>query len=423
MMKKNVIFIVERYYPNYSAVGICAGNIIQELTSKYNIIVITKKQYNDNDFTNYDNHHIITYSTKNNDIRNYIDIKLKKTKGYKRKLNGVLKNAVRGLGYLEALFKTENIKNQDVRAIYKKLETIQCSVDVIIPTCLPIESIIASINYKNNVSNNTKIIPLLFDKFSENSTLHRTETNKIKKFSKHLLIEKRVFEQCDKLLYVESWKGHIEKYFSVHNQKCLQIEHPLLKEINAINSVQFDSNKINVVYTGALYRKLRSPLRMLEVFENLIITDNRIVIHFYVTGDCDSIIQDYSRKYPQNIMYYGKVKSDVAKGAIINADILVSIGNTDITQLPSKIFEYISTGNPVIHFYSRKEDPVIEILDRYKNAICVWDNDKDNKDIEANLFGLFNNQRTKIQFDEIENIYKDATPKYTADIIMDLIDN
>lgn len=422
-MKKTVVFIVERYYPNYSAVGVCAGNIIQELTSKYNIIVITKKQFNGENFINYNNHYIVTYSTKDNNIRNYIDEKLKITRGYKRNFYVFLKNIVRGLGYLGAILKNENIKNQDVRAIYKKLEDIQGSIDIIIPTCLPIENIIASINYKNNVSSHTKIMPLLFDKFSENSTLHRTEMNKNKKFSKHLLIEKKILEQCDKLMFVEAWREHINKYFTEHKEKFLQIEHPLIKKINVINSVQYDSKKINIVYTGVLYRKIRSPLKVLEFFENLIKKDNRIAMHFYVTGDCDFIIQEYSRRYPQNIICYGEVKSDIAKSAITNADILLSIGNTDVTQLPSKIFEYISTGNPVTHFYSEKEDPVIEILKRYKSSICVWNEDKYIENIETNILEIANNPGSKMRFDEIEDIYKDATPKYTADIIMELIDN
>jgi len=421
-MKKTVVFIVERYYPNYSAVGVCVGNIIQELTSKYNIIVITKKQFNDEKIIEYNNHYISTYSTKDNNIRNYIDKKLKVTRGYKKIFYVFLKNIVRGLGYLGAILKNENIKNQDVVVIYKRLEDIQGNIDAIIPTCLPIESIIASINYKNNASRHTKIIPLLFDKFSKNSTLHRTEMNKIKKFSKHLLIEKTIIEQCDKLIFVDAWREHVNRYFSVYKSKFFQIEHPLIKNINAVDYVQYDPKKINIVYTGALYRKIRSPLKALDFFENLIKKDNRITMHFYVTGDCDYIIQDYSRRYPQNIIYYGQVKSDIAKSAIINADILFSIGNTDVTQLPSKIFEYISTGNPVIHFYSKKEDPVIEILKRYKSSICVWNEDECIENIEAKVLEIANNPGSKIQFDEIKDIYKAAIPKYTADIIIDLID-
>ena len=421
-MKKTIVFIVERYYPNYSAVGVCANNIIEELTSKYKVIVIAKRDLNLKDFIEHNQHYILTYSTKDNDVRNYTDSKIKSTRGNKRNLFVFLKNIVRGLGYVKAILKNKNINNQDIKAMYNKLIKIEGNIDAIVPTCLPIESIIASIDYKNNISVSTQIIPLLFDKFSENATLHRTERNKTKKFSRHLMDEKTIIEQCDKLIYVDSWEKHIDRYFSEYKNKFTRIEHPLIKKISTSNYSRYEPKKINIAYTGALYRKLRSPLKVLEVFENLITNDNRIVVHFYITGDCDSIILEYSSKYPNNIMYYGKVKSDVAKSAIVNADILLSIGNTDITQLPSKIFEYISTGNPIIHFYSNKEDPSIEILNRYKNALCVNNNDRD-KDIGANLIEMFNKKDTKVDFDEIENIYKDATPKYTADIIMNLIEN
>jgi hypothetical protein len=420
MMKKTIVFIVERYYPNYSAVGICANNIIEELISKYKVIVIAKRDINPKDYIEFNQHYILTYSTKDNNIRNYTDSKIISTKGNKRNIFVFLKNIVRGLGYVKAILKYKNINNQDIKAMYNKLIEIEGNIDAIVPTCLPIESIIASIDYKNNISENTQIIPLLFDKFSENSTLHRTERNKIKKFSRHLMVENTIIEQCDKFIYVDSWQMHIDRYFSEYKNKFTKIEHPLIRKIKHTNYSRYETKKLNIVYTGALYRKLRSPLRVLEVFENLIKNDNKIVLHFYITGDCDSIIQEYSRKYPNNIMYYGKVKSDVAKSAIANANILLSIGNTDITQLPSKIFEYISTGNPIIHFYSSKQDPGIEILNRYKNALCINNNDNN---IEASLIEVFNKQATKVNFHEIENLYKDATPKYTADIIVNFIEN
>lgn len=421
-MRQTIVFIIEKYYPNYSAVGICAGNIVEELANNYNIIVIKKKEFNDDDRIIYNSHYIINYSTKDNNLRNYIDKKLEVVKGNKKYFYLLFRNVIRGLGYLGALFKNENLKNQDVRAIYEKLESIEDEIDVIIPTCLPIETMVASIKYKNNVSTNTKIIPLVFDKFSENSTLHRTKINKCRKFSKHIAIEKNIFKQSDGLIFVESWREHLNKYFVEYKEKFIQIEHPLIKKIDINNTVKYDPEKINIIYTGALYKKIRSPLRMLDVFENVIKKENNIVLHFYITGDCDHIIQDYNKKYPDNIMYYGKVKSDVAKSAIVNADILLSIGNTDSTQLPSKIFEYISTGNPIIHFYSNKDDPAIEILNRYRNSSCIDNNDR-VRIIEAKLMKMFNEKHDKVNFDEIENIYKDATPKYTADIIMNLIEN
>ncbi|MEL7568788.1 MAG: hypothetical protein AAGU01_01490, partial [Clostridiaceae bacterium] len=386
---KNIVFIVNSYHPSYSAIGTCIHNVIGEMSSKYNIIVIAKKNENSNVNQYYECTHIQYINTMDNYIRNLLSERIKLAKGLKLKILKMAKFVIKGYGFISAILKRTNIKKQEVQAIYRALRKIDGEIEVIIPTCLPFESLIASVEYKKKISGETKVIPFLFDKYSVNSTLHRTENNKKRKFQRHLLIEESTFEKCDKLIFVDSWRKHLNTYFQKYSNKFIRVEHPLIKQIETNYNLSYDTNLINVVYTGALYRKLRSPLKMLEVFENLITKDNGIVMHFYVTGDCDSIIQDYSRKYPQNIIYYGKVKSDIAKSAIINGDILLSIGNTDVTQLPSKIFEYISTGNPVIHFYSKKEDPVIKILERYKNALCVWNNDKN---IEANIFGMVDNQ-------------------------------
>ena len=57
---------------------------------------------------------------------------------------------------------------------------------------------------------------------------------------------------------------------------------------------------------------------------------------------------------------------------------LLSIGNKNPSQLPSKVIEYISTGKPVIHFAEIENDPVIEISKRYSNLIVIYkSSDKD----------------------------------------------
>ena len=46
---------------------------------------------------------------------------------------------------------------------------------------------------------------------------------------------------------------------------------------------------------------------------------------------------------------------------------LLSIGNLNPSQLPSKVIEYISTGKPVIHFVEIQDDPVLEIANEFSN--------------------------------------------------------
>jgi len=418
---KRIVFIVDGYYPKYSAVGVCVNNVIQELSNQYNIIVITKKIFNGDQDATYNNNYVRRYNTSDNYLRNYITEKIELSSGLKKTFFKTASLAVRGYGYVGAILKKINIKNQEVKSIYNELVKIDDKIDIIIPACLPFEGIVAAIKFKNEHSNESKVIPFLFDKFSANSTLHRTESNKRKKFTTHISLERQMFGKCDKILFVESWDKHLHEYFSEYIDKFIQVEHPLIKQVVSNENIVYDHERVNIVYTGALYKKIRSPLSALKLFSKLIEEDKRITLHLYITGDCNSVVNSYSEKYPDNIINHGSVQTDTAKAAIISADILLSIGNSDITQLPSKIFEYISTGNPIMHFYFNKKDPVLTILNDYNNFYCIANDESDMKQMVSMTLKKINNWGDKWTFDEIESIYSIATPKYTAKKIIDLL--
>lgn len=293
-------------------------------------------------------------NTKENAFRNQMNEKIKRDKTIFKAVFLLGKFIVRGYGYLRALLSTVNINQKDVQAYFCELENIQRGndIDVIIPTCLPFESIIAAIAFKDKCKQSVAIMPFLFDLFSKNNNLHRLEINKKIKFKSHVLLEKKVLDECDKILYVKAWEKHLETYFAPYRDKALQLEHPLLKRLEVKNEAIYDNTRINLVYAGTLYRKIRSPLPLLKFFSELILHEPKILLHFYIAGDCDEIVNYYCSKFPENIINHGFVSVGVAKAAMVNADLLLSIGNKDSTQLASKIFEYISTGNSIIHFYS-----------------------------------------------------------------------
>jgi hypothetical protein len=194
-----------------------------------------------------------------------------------------------------------------------------------------------------------------------------------------------------------------------------------LKRIVTTETELYDDERINIVYTGALYKKIRSPLQALKMFSRLIEEDKRIILHFYINGDCSPIVNNYCEKYPDNIINHGSVHTGFAKAAIISADLLLSIGNSDITQLPSKIFEYISTGNPVVHFYSNQDDPVISILSEYSNSCCIGNDESFIQQGEMKIRELIKNHGDKIEFEEVENIYYKATPRFIAKKIVEIL--
>ena len=69
---------------------------------------------------------------------------------------------------------------------------------------------------------------------------------------------------------------------------------------------------------------------------------------------------------------------------------LLSIGNKNAAQLPSKVIEYLSTGKPVVHFAEIGDDPVIEISKKYPNLLVI-SKELDKEEFIKKLNNLFAN--------------------------------
>ena len=82
---------------------------------------------------------------------------------------------------------------------------------------------------------------------------------------------------------------------------------------------------------------------------------------------------------------------------------LLSIGNLNPSQLPSKVIEYISTGKPVIHFAEIANDPVIKISEKFEILIVVTKK-SDPLIVNEQLTNVFQNI-DKFDIEQFNNIY------------------
>jgi hypothetical protein len=136
-------------------------------------------------------------------------------------------------------------------------------------------------------------------------------------------------------------------------------------------------------------------------------------------GNCGRILNRYQSNYPNNIINHGYIESDTALEKIVQGDILLSIGNTDISLIPSKIYEYMSTGKPIIHFYTDESDRLIRMLDTYGLAICIEQNVHLNKIELVDLLSSIREIKGRIRnFHEVEEDFQTATPHYVAECIV-----
>jgi glycosyltransferase involved in cell wall biosynthesis len=409
-MKKHIVILVGSYYPNYSAVGICAKNVVDELKKEVHVSVIAQKTtYSDDGHVFFEGYDLYRISDQLHSI-------------YLKYPNSILSYAVRCIRYVRSLLQKVNIGWNWVKAYHEKLEELAQNreIDTIVCFSFPFESVVAGVQYKKESNPNVKIIPFLMDRFSSSSSLHRTKWNYRIKKNNHLSLEKYLFEQSYRILYLQSWENDIEKYCQIIKRKCVQTEHPLLKPLSNNFSVNYDKTKINIAYTGSLIQDIRNPEYTIKLFSIILKLNINIVLHFYIRGNCDFMINYFATQFPNQVRNYGGVATTVAHDVLQNADMLLSIGNADAIQIASKVFEYLSSGKPIIHISKKHDDPVNKILSFYGNAAIIMESISDSiLDNAMSVMGFIQaNRDNKKSFQYISEIYPEALPVHSAQLIL-----
>jgi len=80
---------------------------------------------------------------------------------------------------------------------------------------------------------------------------------------------------------------------------------------------------------------------------------------------------------------------------------LLSIGNFNKYQMPSKVIEYISLGKPVLHFAEIADDPLYNFNDQFDNLKII--NSKTTKNEIENYFENIRENRLELNIGNFNN--------------------
>ena len=182
---------------------------------------------------------------------------------------------------------------------------------------------------------------------------------------------------------------------------------------------QASNEPLKMIYSGLIEKRYRSPTYLLSVLQEL---EKKIEfeISFYSKGDCESEIAE-TAKNVKAIKRLGYVTPEELDKATIEADFLVSIGNSVSRSVPSKLMSYISYGKPIIHFSSQKNDVCCEYLDKYPLALVVNQSDLVEKSCEKIVAFLENAKGKILDYNFIQKEFILNDPKYSAELILQMI--
>ena len=207
----------------------------------------------------------------------------------------------------------------------------------------------------------------------------------------------------------EAAHNHCKKY--IH--KFVPIDFPNVTKYyaNYMHHKQYNENgkTITCLFAGSIYSNVRDPRYTLQLFKKL----NNDHLRFILVGVREEQLPE--QYHTGWIQCMGVRSLDETRNMIANADFLVNIGNAMNNQVPSKLFEYISTGLPIINVCKNDNCPTKQYMEKYPYAISLIEKpDELDANVEKLQNFILENIGKHSNIDEILQIYDTCTPQYCA---------
>jgi len=162
---------------------------------------------------------------------------------------------------------------------------------------------------------------------------------------------------------------------------------------------------------------VRTPYALLKVLSGISDLNIRFVIAGKnACGDLYEYLKDQN-----NIMLnvLGEVPYDRAQDILRECDFFVNLGNVNPNLVPSKIFEYMSYGKPIISTFNSAEDSSLPYLHKYP-VVCLIDEHDDNIKNAAGILTEFikEHRETRVSYESIAELFYNNTPVAFRDLLL-----
>ena len=291
-------------------------------------------------------------------------------------------------------------------AIKKRINTD--IYDCIIAVSFPPDTLIAMSKTKSPIP----FISYKLDPWSTNQSLNCSDTD--------LADEEKADERASAIIVTELTKEDlIQNKQTRFLYKTYILNFPNIIQYKQVHSSNIFGSGIHFLFAGRFYDNIRNPQYTFHLFERLRQQD----CYFHVVGhSADDFGEEYS--IPDNIIFHGKVDSEMALCYMKAADFLVNVGNTVLNQIPSKILTYIALGKPILNIIKDPGCPSVSLLEKYPLKLNVLEKEElTERNLECINTFILNYKEKQIPFETIKQLYFDCTPEYVGGKLYDIICN
>lgn len=358
-------------------VTVLTGTAPEELKKKYEVLYFGNKQFSSN----------INKVRKNsqNSSNNYL----------KKIIYSILKTIYR---FLFKTFSWPDYAMFWAFTIFKNRKRIDNKFDIIISVSLPFTSHLCAYILQKRISADWYMD--IGDPFS--LKINSPENNKIIYSYLNKYYEKKFYQNAKKIIFTHSEVAELHQdKFDIDRRKIV-IGYPIavLNEKRIKNSLTFnyEDTPLKIGYFGAFTKSVREPNNYIISIANSL--DDQIKHEWYINEE--------SKKYFTSIknisshQFLDTLPREVALEVMVSKmHVLLSIGNFNKYQMPSKVIEYISLGKPVLHFAEIADDPLYNFNELFDNLKII--NSKTTKNELENYFENIRENRLELNIGNFNN--------------------
>ena len=145
---------------------------------------------------------------------------------------------------------------------------------------------------------------------------------------------------------------------------------------------------------------------MLDFFKSINIPF-KIIICYGGYELVDNILNEYKQFFKDNLILFKNKPKEECDKILNEANIIINIGNEIANQIPSKVFEYISLGKPIVNFFSIQNDTSKKVLKNYPLVLNIY-KEYTIEDVKRFEFFCQKNRNIILPFNDATKNYKTA---------------
>ena len=329
-------------------------------------------------------------------------------------LSGVLQKAT--LRVRREYFKRDFLDSFTIRSISRALASLSNEAfDVLIPVAGYYDSVQAAMRFMQH--HPARLIIYQVDPCSSNQAFDAHTSKKRRTF------ERRMYAQADAVITTPILLRELRNTVSDDLlKKAVAMEFPNVspKHDKGSNEQRQCTGDYVCVFAGSIYSQARNPAYTFKLF--FMLREKHIRLRMIGVEKKAAAVYVKNGALSDNVEFYGTVPLEQAQKHMEEADVLINIGNIMTNQVPSKIFEYISSGKPIVNICTSHDCPTQPYLEKYPYVLNLFECDTDF-DAQVQKLEAFikENAGKRVSADYIMQTYEKCTAQYCAKQMIDVI--